>query len=102
MTLKTVNAKLQTRDFISVGIFSLIYSVVAFVVGGVVQMTPITFPFMPPVVALFTGTIFMLYVAKIPKRWAPAILGVIGGFLLFITGIYLITTGNVHSKNVSN
>ena len=68
--------------------FLLFYSVVAFVVGGVVQMTPITFPFMPPVVALFTGTIFMLYVAKIPKRWALAILGVIGGFLLFITGMF--------------
>lgn len=60
--------KLQTRDFISVGIFSLIYAAVAFVIGGLAQMTPITFPFMPMVVALFTGTVFMLYVAKIPKR----------------------------------
>lgn len=34
--------KLQTRDFISVGIFSLIYSAVAFIIGGIAQMTPIT------------------------------------------------------------
>lgn len=67
--------KLQTRDFISVGIFSLIYAAVAFVIGGLAQMTPITFPFMPMVVALFTGTVFMLYVAKIPKRGAIIILG---------------------------
>lgn len=60
--------KLQTRDFISVGIFSLIYSAVAFIIGGIAQMTPITFPFMPMIVALFTGTVFMLYIAKIPKR----------------------------------
>ena len=35
--LKTDSKKLETRDFISVGIFSLIYSVVAFVIGGVAQ-----------------------------------------------------------------
>lgn len=80
--------KLQTRDFISVGIFSLIYTAVAFVVGGLAQMTPITFPFMPMVVALFTGTVFMLYVAKIPKRGAIIILGVIAGILLLITGMF--------------
>ena len=73
--LKTDSKKLETRDFISVGIFSLIYSVVAFVIGGVAQMTPVTFPFMPMIVALFTGTVFMLYVAKIPKKGALSILG---------------------------
>lgn len=60
--------KLQTRDFISVGIFSLIYAAVAFIIGGIAQMTPITFPFMPMIVALFTGTVFMLYIAKFPKE----------------------------------
>ncbi len=82
------NNKLQTRDFISVGIFSLIYAVVAFVIGGIAQMTPVTFPFMPMIVALFTGTVFMLYVAKIPKRGAISILGIIAGILIFITGMF--------------
>ena len=82
---KTDSKKLETRDFISVGIFSLIYAVVAFVIGGVAQMTPVTFPFMPMIVALFTGTVFMLYVAKIPKKGALSILGVIAAILLFVT-----------------
>lgn len=84
--------KLQTRDFISVGIFSLIYSVVAFIIGGIAQMTPFTFPFMPMIVALFTGTVFMLYIAKIPKRGAITILGIISGILLFITGMFWMMT----------
>ncbi len=88
MNTQKVHTELETRDFISVGIFSLIYSAVAFVIGGIVQMTPVTFPLMPPVVALFNGTIFMLYVAKIPKRRALTILGIIGGILLFITGMF--------------
>ena len=86
--LKTDSKKLETRDFISVGIFSLIYAVVAFVIGGVAQMTPVTFPFMPMIVALFTGTVFMLYVAKIPKKGALSILGVIAAILLFVTGMF--------------
>lgn len=85
---KTDAKKLETRDFISVGIFSLIYAVVAFVIGGVAQMTPVTFPFMPMIVALFTGTVFMLYVAKIPKKGALSILGVIAVILLFVTGMF--------------
>ena len=86
--LKTDAKKLETRDFISVGIFSLIYAVVAFVIGGAAQMTPVTFPFMPMIVALFTGTVFMLYVAKIPKKGALSILGVIAAILLFVTGMF--------------
>ena len=99
---KTDSKKLETRDFISVGIFSLIYAVVAFVIGGVAQMTPVTFPFMPMIVALFTGTVFMLYVAKIPKKGALSILGVIAAILLFtvppatpiVKGIYVFITYN--------
>ena len=79
---------LQTGDFISIGVFSMIYFAVAFVIGGVAQMTPITFPFMPMIVALFAGSIFMLYAAKIPKRGAISILGILAGLLLFITGMF--------------
>ncbi len=86
-TTKKANA-LQTRDFISIGVFSLIYFVIAFVVGGAAQMTPVTFPFMPMIVALFTGSVFMLYTAKIPKRGALTILGILAGILLFITGMF--------------
>jgi len=87
MTNKKSNT-LQTKDFISIGIFSLVYFAVAFIIGGVAQMTPVTFPFMPMIVALFAGSIFMLYTAKIPKRGAISILGILAGFLLFITGMF--------------
>lgn len=42
--MKTSENKLQSRDFISIGVFTLIYAAVTFVVGGVSQMTPVTFP----------------------------------------------------------
>ena len=80
--------KLLTRDYISIGVFSLIYFVIAFVIGGIAQLTPVTFPFMPMVVALFAGSVFMLYTAKIPKRGSLAILGILAGILLFVTGMF--------------
>ena len=83
------NNSLQTKDYISIGVFSLIYFVIAFGIGGIAQMTPVTFPLMPMIVALFAGSIFMLYTAKIPKKGAVSILGILAGILLFITGMFL-------------
>ena len=80
--------KLLTRDYISIGIFSLIYFVIAFVIGGIAQMTPATFPFMPMIVALFAGSVFMLYIVKILKRGLLAILGIFVGILLFVAGMF--------------
>ena len=51
MKNKKINT-LQTKDFISIGVFSLVYFAAAFIIGGVAQMTPVTFPFMPMIVAL--------------------------------------------------
>ena len=79
---------LQTKDFITIGVFSLIYFAVSFTIGGLAQMTPITFPFMPMIVALFAGSVFMLYTAKIPKRGSLSILGILAGILLFVTGMF--------------
>ena len=86
--MKTSENKLQSRDFISIGVFTLIYAAVTFVVGGVSQMTPVTSPLMPAAVALFTGPIFMLYTAKTPKRGALTIMGVIIGILSFASGMF--------------
>lgn len=82
------NNSLQTKDYISIGVFSLIYFVIAFGIGGIAQMTPVTFPLMPMIVALFAGSIFMPYTAKIPKKGAVSILGILAGILLFITGMF--------------
>ena len=70
---------LSTGDFITIGVFSLIYFVVAFAIGGIAQATPVTFPFMPMIVALFAGSIFMLLLRSEERRvgkecrsrWSP-------------------------------
>ncbi|MFV0362438.1 MAG: MptD family putative ECF transporter S component [Suipraeoptans sp.] len=86
--MNTTTQKLATRDFIAIGIYSVIYAVLAFAIGGITQMTPVTFPFMPMTIALVNGTVFMLFVAKIPKKGALTILGIITGILTFIVGMF--------------
>ena len=83
-----IDYKMQTRDYITSGIFSLIYVVVTFVIGGIAQSNPVTFLFMPMAVAIFSGPVYMLYVAKIPKRGSLSLLGVIAGILSFIGGMF--------------
>lgn len=80
--------KMQTRDYISCGIFALIYTVVTFVVGAITQSNPFTFLFMPMAAAVFSGPVYMLYVAKIPKRGSVILLGVIAGLLSFFGGMF--------------
>lgn len=82
------NLKMQTRDYITSGIFSLIYIVVTFVVGAITQSNPFTFLLMPMACAFFAGPIYMLYVAKIPKRGSVVILGIISGLLSFFGGMF--------------
>lgn len=80
--------KMQTRDYISSGIFSLIYIVVIFVVGAITQSNPFTFLFMPMATAIFAGPVYMLYVAKIPKRGSVILLGFVSGIISFFGGMF--------------
>ncbi len=80
--------KMQTRDYITSGIFALIYTVVTFVVGAITQSNPFTFLFMPMAAGIFSGPVYMLYVAKIPKRGSIILLGLIAGILSFFGGMF--------------
>lgn len=80
--------KMQTRDYISSGIFALIYTAATFIVGAITQSNPFTFLFMPMATAIFSGPVYMLYVAKIPKRGSVIILGIIAGLLSFFGGMF--------------
>ncbi|MFI3115710.1 MAG: MptD family putative ECF transporter S component [Clostridia bacterium] len=82
------NLKMQTSDYITSGIFSLIYIVVTFVVGAITQSNPFTFLLMPMACAFFAGPIYMLYVAKIPKRGSIMVLGLISGIISFFGGMF--------------
>ncbi|SKC72476.1 MptD family putative ECF transporter S component [Maledivibacter halophilus] len=79
---------LNSKDLITTGIFSAIFFIVTMVSGMFVAPNPVTTFLLPVVVAFFTGTVYMLLLAKVPKRGPTIILGVIMGILIFVTGMF--------------
>ncbi len=74
--------KLQVKDFITVGIFTTIYFIVFMVIQMFMGGIPIVFLLMPLPTALIGGIIYMLYLAKVPKRGAILLMSTILALLL--------------------
>ncbi len=82
------NHSLQSKDLITTGIFSTLFFIVTMVSGMFFAANPVLTFLMPIVVALFTGPVYLLMVAKVPKRGPTIILGIIMGLLMFVTGMF--------------
>ena len=81
---------LTVRDLVTTGIFSALFFVVTMVGGIFFAPNPVLTFLMPPVVALLTGPVYLLLVAKVPKRGPVLILGILMGLIMFVTGMYWI------------
>ena len=74
-TIKT--EKLDTRDFITIGIFAAISLVIFFVIGGAAGMTLIGTVANIPITVFFSSIAYMLLVSKVRKRGTFLIMGTI-------------------------
>lgn len=79
---------LQAKDLITTGIFSALFFIVTMVSGAFFAANPVLTFLTPVVIAFFTGPVYMLLLAKVPKRGPTVILGVLMGFLMFVTGMF--------------
>lgn len=90
MDVQKKHTKLDIKDLVTAGIFSAIYFVVNFLVmisGGI---HPIIWIFMPAIIALLSGVIFMLMTAKLQKFGVVFIMGMITGLIYFLTGQFTV------------
>ena len=67
------------KDLITIGIFAVIYFVVMFGVG----MIPILFLVYPILLGIVTGTIIILFMAKVKKSLGLFVLGILSPLLMF-------------------
>ncbi len=91
-----MSSKLQGKDFINIGIFTVIYFVLTSVVA-MLGVIPIFIPLLCVFVPLIGGIPMMLYFPKIRKFGMLTITGVLDGVLLLFTGMgyWCILTGLV-------
>lgn len=79
---------LNIKDLITTGIFSALFAVITMIGGGFFACNPVLTYCLPPAVALVTAPVFLLLVAKLPKRGPIIILGILMGVIMFVTGMY--------------
>lgn len=78
--------KLDTKDLIYAGAFTAIYVLLRFVIIMTLGLIPIFYLLMPLFTGMVCGTIYMMYVNKIPKPSAIVILASLFGLILLSTG----------------
>lgn len=82
------STRLGTRDLITLGVYSVLYVVVMFIAGMPFAFSPVLTYVLPVSAAFFCAPVYLLLVAKVPRRGAVAILGAVVGLVLFVTGMF--------------
>ena len=82
------STRLGTRDLITLGVYSVLYIVVMFIAGMPFAFSPVLTYALPVSAAFFCAPVYLLLVAKVPRRGAVAVLGAVVGLVLFVTGMF--------------
>ena len=61
--------RLKIKDLVTIGVFAVIYLVIMFSVG-MIGVIPILFLVYPTILGIVSGTVVMLFMAKVQKPWA--------------------------------
>lgn len=79
---------MTVRDIVSTGIFTALFFVFYMLGGVFFAPNPVLTFYMPLGSALLCGPVFMVLAAKVHKRWAITVLGVIMGLVMLATGMH--------------
>jgi energy-coupling factor transport system substrate-specific component len=82
------NNKLSVKDLITLGVLNAVFIFIFSIFGMVLGMLPVTYLFMPAVVAVPLGAVFMLLMAKVAKTGAFLISGILQGAVCLFLGVY--------------
>jgi len=77
--------KLKIKDLVTIGVFAVIYFVVTFAVG-MIGVIPILFLIYPTILGIVSGTVVMLFMAKVQKPWALLIFGMLTPIFMMVEG----------------
>lgn len=80
--------ELTVKDLVTTGIFSALLCIALFIGGIPLAINPVTTFYTSVGSAILGGPIFLLLVAKVPKRGSIIIAGVLMGLVSFLTGMH--------------
>lgn len=79
--------KLQAKDLINVGIFTIIYFILGCCVAIPVGMVPIFLPILGTLWVIITGIPFMLFLTRVKKFGMITLMAILSGILMGLTGM---------------
>ena len=87
MEVSTMNNKLQTKDLINLGLFTVLYFVLGCCVAIPIGFVPIFLPILGALWTLITGIPFMLFLTRVKKFGLITLMGILSGLLMGLTGM---------------
>lgn len=79
---------MKVKDLVTTGIFSALLVITVFIGGGPFAVNPVLTFYMPVGAALLGGPVFLLLLAKVPKRGSVLTAGILAAIILFVTGMH--------------
>jgi energy-coupling factor transport system substrate-specific component len=81
------NSRLNAKDLITLGIFTVVFTLIVMVVAMTLGMIPVVFPFIVPIGMVPCGIVWAYLRAKVPKRFCILIQCTVLALFLLITGM---------------
>ena len=82
-----MNQKLQAKDLINIGLFTVLYFVLGCCVAIPIGFVPIFLPILGALWTLITGIPFMLFAVRVKKFGMVTIMVILSGILMGLTGM---------------
>ncbi len=82
-----MNKKMQAKDLINIGLFTVLYFVLGCCVAISIGFVPIFLPVLGSLWTLITGIPFMLFAVRVKKFGMVTIMAVLSGLLMGLTGM---------------
>ena len=82
-----MNEKIQAKDLINIGLFTVLYFVLGCCVAIPIGFVPIFLPILGSLWTLITGIPFMLFAVRVKKFGMVTIMAVLSGLLMGLTGM---------------
>lgn len=82
-----MNNKLQAKDLINIGLFTVLYFVLGCCVAIPIGFVPIFLPILGALWTPITGIPFMLFATRVKKFGMVTIMAVLSGLLMGLTGM---------------
>lgn len=82
-----MNNKIQAKDLINVGLFTVIYFVLGCCVAIPIGMVPVFLPILGTLWVILTGIPFMLFLTRVKTFGMVTLMAVLSGLLMGLTGM---------------